>query len=51
MEYDSDLLTLKELCNTLSISLATGRNWLKLKKLVPTKTIGNKAYFFHLLCQ
>lgn len=45
MEYDSDLLTLKELCNTLSISLATGRNWLKLKKLVPTKTIGNKAYF------
>lgn len=45
MEYDSNLLTLKELCGTLSISIATGRNWLKLKKLIPTKTIGNAPYF------
>lgn len=45
MEYDFNLLTLKELCSILSISLATGRNWLKLQKLVPTKTIGNIPYF------
>lgn len=45
MEYDSNLLTLKELCRALSISIATGRNWIKLKKLVPTKTIGNTPYF------
>lgn len=45
MEYDSNLLTLKELCSALSISIATGRNWLKLKKLIPTKTIGNAPYF------
>lgn len=47
MEYDSDLLTLKELCNTLSISIATGRNWLKLNKIIPTKKINNKPYFSH----
>lgn len=47
MEYDSDLLTLNELCNTLSISIATGRNWLRLKKLIPTKTINSKPYFSH----
>lgn len=47
MEYDSDLLTLNELCNTLSISIATGRNWLRLNKLIPTKTINSKPYFSH----
>lgn len=41
----SNLLTLKEVCNILSISTATGRNWIKLNKLVPTKTIGKKIYF------
>lgn len=45
MEHNSDLLTLKELCNALSISIATGRNWLKLSKLIPTQTIQNKPYF------
>lgn len=39
------LLTLKELCEELSISTATGRNWIKLGKLVPHK-IEEKQYFF-----
>lgn len=29
-------LTLSDLCQELSISVATGRNWIKLGKLVPT---------------
>lgn len=45
MASDSKLLTLKELCDTLSISLATGRNWLRLNKIVPTKNIENVPYF------
>ncbi len=30
-----NFFTLKELCQELSISYATGRNWLKLKKIIP----------------
>lgn len=41
----SDLLTLKESCSLLSISTATGRNWIKLHKLIPTKTVKTKPYF------
>ena len=41
----SDLLTLKEVCHLLSVSTATGRNWIRLEKLVPTKTIGKQTYF------
>ena len=35
---DSDSLSLKELCDILSISTATGRNWIKLGKLIPEYT-------------
>lgn len=36
---DSDeYLTLKELCDELSISTATGRNWIKLGKITPEYT-------------
>lgn len=45
MASDLKLFTLKELCNILSISLATGRNWVKLNKIVPTKNIKNVSYF------
>lgn len=40
-----DCLSLKELCNELSISLATGRNWIKLGKVTPQYT-KNKTCFF-----
>lgn len=43
--YPNDSLTLKELCDELSISTATGRNWIKLGKLTPEYT-EKKAPFF-----
>ncbi len=39
------MLTLKELCSEISISIATGRNWIKLGKIVPEHTEGNYTYF------
>ena len=43
---DSDEhLTLKELCDELSISTATGRNWIKLGKLTPEYTQKRVPYF------
>lgn len=39
--HSSEYLSLKEVCEKLSISVATGRNWIKLGKLIPessTKT-------------
>ena len=41
---DAEYLSLKELCGELSISTATGQNWLKLGKLTPQYT--EKAPFF-----
>lgn len=38
-------LSLKDLCRELSISTATGRNWLKLSKLTPEYTEGETAFF------
>ena len=38
-------LTLKELCEELSISTATGRNWIKLGKLTPKFTEKRTPYF------
>lgn len=36
VSFESDeFVTLKELCDDLSISLATGKNWVKLGKIVP----------------
>jgi type I restriction-modification system DNA methylase subunit len=40
-----DCLTLKELCAELSISIATGRNWIKLGKLTPKYTEKKTPYF------
>lgn len=39
------MLTLAELCRELSVSVATGRNWIKLGKLVPTAVQGRKQMF------
>lgn len=41
MEYKS----LKELCQFLSISLETGRNWLRLGKIIPDNVKGREAFF------
>ena len=41
----SDCITLKELCRELSISTATGRNWIKLGKLSPEYTERKTPYF------
>lgn len=38
-------LSLKELCTELSISTATGRNWIKLGKLLPEYTEKKTPYF------
>lgn len=38
-------LSLKDLCGILSISTATGRNWIKLGKLMPEYTSKNVPYF------
>ena len=40
-----DYISLKELCDELSISIATGRNWIKLGKLTPEYTKKNSPYF------
>ncbi len=38
-------LTLKDLCDELSISIATGRNWIKLNKITPIYTEKKTPYF------
>lgn len=40
-----DCVSLKELCEELSISIATGRNWIKLGKLTPEYTDKKTPYF------
>ncbi|MBP3611545.1 MAG: N-6 DNA methylase [Lachnospiraceae bacterium] len=40
-----EYINLKELCETLGISPATGRNWIRLGKLVPEYTENGKPYF------
>ena len=40
-----NVLSLAEVCAQLSVSLATGRNWIKLGKLIPTGTKGRSPYF------
>ncbi len=39
--YKNGMLSLAEVCRQLSISSATGRNWVKLGKLFPSATRGN----------
>lgn len=45
LPQDENVLSLSELCKTLSISLATGRNWIKLGKLTPKNCNGKSPYF------
>lgn len=40
-----NVLSLAEVCSQLSVSLATGRNWIKLGKLIPTGMKGRSPYF------
>lgn len=40
-----DMVSLPELCSKLSISVATGRNWVKLGKIVPAELIKRTYYF------
>nr|MCR5626225.1 hypothetical protein [Lachnospiraceae bacterium] len=43
--YSNKLLSLKQLCDQLSVSVATGRNWIRLGKIVPEYTEGKIHYF------
>ena len=38
-------LSLRKLCEELSVSTATGRNWIKLGKILPSYTEGRTPYF------
>lgn len=40
-----DLYPLKDLCSQLSISIATGKNWIKLGKIIPSKYVEGVPYF------
>lgn len=42
---DTGLLSLSDLCKELSVSVATGRNWLKLGKLTPSCEIKKSPFF------
>lgn len=42
---NENLISLKDLCNLLSVSIATGKNWIKLGKIVPTSSVDNVQYF------
>ena len=48
---DSECISLKELCDSLSISTATGRNWIKLGKLIPEYTEKKNTLFFKNICR
>lgn len=41
----ANLISLTELCTMLSISVATGRNWIKLGKLTPQDMVKRTPYF------
>lgn len=43
---DSTMYSLSQVCEILSISVATGKNWIKLGKLIPSKLI-KKSYYFY----
>lgn len=45
IQQTSDLISLQQLCEMLSISVATGRNWVKSGKLTPQQMIQRNAYF------
>lgn len=45
LDIDSRLIPLSEVCEMLSISVATGRNWIKLGKLIPHTVVKRTPYF------
>ncbi len=45
MEKNFDSMSLQELCEDISISAATGKNWLKSGKIKAQCTEGNRPYF------
>ena len=45
------VISLEQLCRMLSVSVATGKNWLKLGKIIPSKIEGRKVYFNEEYCQ
>lgn len=45
MEKNFGSMSLQELCEDISISAATGKNWLKSGKIKPQYTEGNRPYF------
>lgn len=45
LSTDNDTINLQDLCNYLSISYATGRNWIKLGKITPQYTEKYIPYF------
>ena len=44
-DIDSQLVSLSELCAMLSISIATGKNWIKLGKITPHTVVEKTSYF------
>lgn len=42
---DSDFMSLSDLCKELSVSIATGRNWLRLGKIIPSYEIKKTPFF------
>ena len=40
-----EIISIKEFCHILSVSEATGRNWLRLGKLAPDREWKGKPYF------
>lgn len=44
-DVDSRLVSLSELCTMLSISIATGRNWVRLGKLTPQTKVKKTPFF------
>lgn len=45
------MIDLDNFCRMLSVSVATGKNWLKLGKIAPSKVEGQKVYFNEEYCQ
>lgn len=42
---DADIMSLSDLCKELSVSIATGRNWVKLGKITPSCEIKRTPFF------
>lgn len=45
MSSTEDLLSLEQLCSAVGISEATGKNWLKSDRIIPTVNINGRDYF------